>query len=267
MTKLGALPFLDTVRVLYFCYDASIILRPLSKLLSKKGVRILCYHRVCDLPKTKDFMRYLSVSPEVFDQQMAFLSQNKYNVITLEQFIEYKHQNIEPPHKTVIITFDDGYRDNFINAFPILRKYNFKGTFFVVTDYINGDRIFHWLNLGKALVSHCEKNKQYWLPLTKDDILNMNAEGACFGSHTKTHSNLNSVDEHVAMEELRGSKQRLEEILSKPIICFSYPYRTVNRLSQRWVGDAGYSAAVTVKGGVNTLDSDLRKLRRTSIYG
>ncbi len=250
------------------CVDvASVIFYPFSKLLSRKGVRILCYHRVCDLPETKDDMRIYNVPPAAFAQQMAFLSQNGFQVITLEQFVEYKQQNRKPPPKTVIITFDDGYRDNYLNAFPILEESNFKATFFVVTDYINSDRIFHWLNLGKKSLSHYEENKQYWLPFGKDDILSMSNKGACFGSHTKTHCNLKDVDESRAMEELRGSKECLEKKLLKPVRCFCYPFGGLSELIKNWVKAAGYDCAVSVEMGCNTLNGDFFNLRRTSISG
>ncbi len=268
MTKFIASLFSCMVKLLYICADfASVAFYPLSKLFSKNKIRILCYHRVCDLPKTKDLMLTYNVTPTVFDQQMAFLSQNGFNVITLEQLVDYKHEKKGHPTKTVVITFDDGYRDNYINAFPVLQKYNFKATFFVVTDYINSDRIFQWLDLGNESLSHCQKNKQYWLPLTKDHILNMDADGACFGSHTKTHRNLNNANKRMVLEELRDSKQCLEKILLKPIRCFSYPYGAVNKLTKNWVSETGYSCAVTVKAGGNTLNSDFLELRRTSIQG
>ena len=243
----------------------SVIIHPLSKLWSKNQVRILCYHRVCDLPETNDSMMYLNVPPEAFAQQMAFLSQNGFNVITLEQFIEYKDGNRKPPSKTVVITFDDGYRDNYINAFPILEKYNFKGTFFIVTDYIDGDRIFHWLKLGEKSLAHSQENKQYWLPLSRGEILDMSAQGACFGSHTRSHCSLNSVDKNVAMEELKGSKECLEKILLKPVRCFCYPYGDMNNSVKSLVKAAGYSAAVSTLAGGNTLKSDFFELRRIAI--
>ncbi len=93
----------------------------------------------------------------------------------------------------------------------------------------------------------------------------MDADGACFGSHTKTHRNLNNANKRMVLEELRDSKQCLEKILLKPIRCFSYPYGTVNKLTKNWVSETGYSCAVTVKAGGNTLNSDFLELRRTSI--
>lgn len=253
-------------KMLHSCAEfISVIIHPLSKLWNKNQVRILCYHRVCDLPETNDSMMYLNVPPEAFAQQMAFLSQNGFNVITLDQFIDYKYENKKYPSKTVIITFDDGYRDNYINAFPILEKYNFRGTFFIVTDYIDGDRIFHWLKLGGKSLAHSQGNKQYWLPLSQGQILDMSAQGACFGSHTRSHCSFNSVDKSVAMEELKGSKEYLEKILRKPVRCFCYPYGDTNKSVKSLVKAAGYSAAVSTMAGGNTLKSDFFELRRIVI--
>lgn len=243
----------------------SIAIHPVSKLWSKRQVRVLCYHRVCDLPETNDVMMYLTVPPEVFAQQMAFLSQNGFNIITLEQFIGYKEENRKPPQKTIVITFDDGYKDNYLNAYPILEKHNLKGTFFIVTDYVGSDEIFHWLKLEEKSLLHYQENKQDWLPLSQAEILDMSSKGACFGSHTKSHCSLNKVDGSVVMEELKGSKEYIEEILLKPIRCFCYPYGDMNKLVKSRVKAAGYSAAVSLKPGGNTVNSDFFELRRIVI--
>ena len=245
----------------------SVIIHPLSKLWSRGQVRILCYHSVCDLPETKDCMDTLNVSPTVFDQQMAFLSKNGFNVITMDQFIDYKYENRKYPPKTVIITFDDGYRNNYINAFPILEKYNLKATFFVVTGDIDSDKIFHWLKLGVQSLSHYRENKQYWLPLDRQNILDMSAHDACFGSHTDSHCRLREIDKNKAVNELKISKECLEEILSKPVRCFSYPHGDMSNSVKSLVKAAGYSAAVSIMAGSNTLKSDFFELRRIAISG
>lgn len=253
--------------ILYACIDfISIVVHPLSKILNNNRIRILLYHRVYDLVGMGDSMVNLSVPPKVFAQQMAVLAQNGFNVITLEQLINYRDENRKPPPKTAIITFDDGYRDNHINAFPILERYNFKATFFVVTDYIN-DGIFQWLKLGEELLSHYQENKQYWLPLSERHIIDMSAQGACFGSHSSTHCSLSNVSEGRALKELNDSKEHLEKILSKPVRCFSYPYGKVNKSVKGLVKAIGYRAAVTTKEGGNTLRSDFFELRRTAIDG
>ncbi len=245
----------------------SILVHPSSKSWGRSQVRILLYHRVCDLPSTKDSMADLNVPPVLFAQQMAFLSQNGFKVITLEQLIDYKDENIKPPARGVIITFDDGYQDNYFNAFPILKKYGLKGTFFVVTDYVDGSGFFHWLKLEEKSAVHSRENRQYWLPLSRQQILDMSAHGACFGSHSKSHCGLSQIDEGQAAEELKGSRVCLEGILQRPVRCFSYPYGDVSQSARAQVKAAGYEAAVGITWGGNSLRSDFLKLRRIEISG
>ncbi|MFC1964603.1 polysaccharide deacetylase family protein [Chloroflexota bacterium] len=258
--------FSDIRQVLRASIDfASIVLHPLCRLLEKNRVRILCYHRVCNLPETDDVMRYLNVPPAMFALQMVFLSQNGFNVITLEQFIEHRDKNMKFPPKSIIITFDDGYRDNYLNAFTILEKHNFKGTFFVATDYISSNRVFNWLRLGDESLAHSRENEEYWLPLRREEIREMGNQGACFGSHTKSHCHLNEVEQGKAMEELTGSKEYLEEVLAKPVSCFCYPFGEFSRPIKASVKIAGYKAAVSTKWGSNTLKSNPTELRRITI--
>ena len=256
------------INILRHCVDlGSIMVCPLSRWLGRNKVRILCYHRVCDLPRTEDAMSFLNVPPEVFAGQMAFLAQNNFNAVTLEQFIDYKDSRQKIPPRTVIVTFDDGYRDNYLNALPVLSRHNLKGTFFVVTGCIGSDKIFPWLKLEDKSLAHARENKQYWQPLGQEDILAMDAQGACFGSHTRSHCNLTQVDESEAMEELIGSKESLEKVLARPVRCFAYPYGGVNEQIKKLVKSAGYGAAVSTRWGGNTVRSDFLELRRITIEG
>ncbi len=245
----------------------SIIVHPLCRLWGKNRVRVLCYHRVCNLPETDDVMKYLHVPLAAFTEQMAFLARGNYNIITLEQLIDYRDNNREPPPKTIIMTFDDGYRDNYVNAFPSLQRYNLKGTFFLVTDYIDRDRIFSWLKLDEKSLAHSQQSRQYWMPLSREEILSMSAQGACFGSHTKSHCHLNEIDPSKVGEELVGSREYLEEILATPVRCFGYPYGEVSKSVKALVKVAGYHSAVGTKWGSNTLKSDFLELRRITIEG
>lgn len=196
-------------------------------------VRILCYHCIRDSSSLQD------VSPKAFKRQMEFLSQNGYNSITLDEFTEFKDRNVDPPPKTIVITFDDGHKDGY-DAFTILLNYNLKGTFFIITN-----------NIGSMDF------------LSKEEILGMDAQGACFGSHTKSHCHLTQTRKAKAMEEIRDSKRCLEEILQKPVKCFSYPYGYM----EGWVKNlvqAEYQTAVAHSGSV-TIKSNFLELRRISI--
>jgi peptidoglycan/xylan/chitin deacetylase (PgdA/CDA1 family) len=245
----------------------SVCYRPFAAVFGNNKVRILCYHRVCDIPETKDYVRNITVKPVEFERQMSFLSENGFNVITLEQFIEEKIARHPPEKKTIVITFDDGYRDNYLNAFPILKRYEFNASFFLVTDYIGGDSVFPWLKLTEASLRHYQANTQYWLPLKEEDIIAMSSGGACFGSHTRSHCYLRQVGESQALEELKSSRTRLEEILKKPVRCFCYPFGGVDKNLIRLVGLSGYEAATGLITGSNTNKSDFLNLKRISIDG
>lgn len=257
------------VRILRGAFRVSVeiistLVHPFSRSVLTGRIRILCYHRVCDLPHTDDVMHALHVSTGAFDEQMAFLAGNGFNVITLEQLVRYRDKNQQPPPKTIIVTFDDGYRDNYLNAFTIMEKYGLKGTFFVVTDYTTSNKVFQWLRLGQASLAHLDENRQYWVPLSAEEIREMSAQGSCFGSHTKTHCRLTHVSGRQAQEELKGSKAWLEALLDRPITCFSYPFGAMNDLIRNWVDAAGYRVAVA-KVGSNTLKSNFLELRRFSV--
>lgn len=243
----------------------AIITLPLYGLVSRKRVRILLYHKVCDLPPNK--YRDHAVLPVSFDRHTEYLLRNKYNVIALEQFVEYKERNIKPPPKSVIITFDDGYMENYLNALPILERYNFKATFFITSDYLDSEEPFRWLDWDEQLLSQFQENKADWLPLTCQMLLDISERGYSIGSHTKSHPELSQVEESVAMEELEGSKKCLEEMLAKPITSFSYPFGELNERVKEQVRAAGYKVAVRAMGPGSTLDSDFFELGRMPIEG
>jgi peptidoglycan/xylan/chitin deacetylase (PgdA/CDA1 family) len=119
----------------------------ITYLLNKIGNRktlILVYHRVLDINSNFKYDKSLvSCSVQNFENQMNYLSE-KYNVISLEKFLEYYKKNQNPPKNTVVITFDDGYKDNYTNAYPVLRNYDFPATIFLATDAVENKRLFWW---------------------------------------------------------------------------------------------------------------------------
>jgi peptidoglycan/xylan/chitin deacetylase (PgdA/CDA1 family) len=108
--------------------------------LTKSNVAILIYHRVC--PK-KDEWSLESLSPESFEKQMKYFAQN-YEILSLDQLVESIKAGKSFPEKAVVITFDDGYKDNYLYAYPVLRKYNLPATIFITTGYIGGSEPFWW---------------------------------------------------------------------------------------------------------------------------
>jgi peptidoglycan/xylan/chitin deacetylase (PgdA/CDA1 family) len=198
---------------------------------------------------------------------MSFLSEAGFNVITLEQFINFREENENPPENSLIITFDDGTRDNYLVAFPILNEFKFSGVFFLVTDYINETKVFSWLTPEEHAIASSQDNQEYWRSLNNNDILEMSAEGACFGSHTKSHCNLTSLESNERIHELEDSKMYLEKLLNKQVKCFAYPYGKMNKAIQRSVQKSGYKSAVSLIPGSNTVHTNPYALRRILIYG
>ena len=177
------------------------------KLFKSKNIRIpiLCYHSVSDCINYEAD----SISISDFEYHIKFLKEN-YNVISLEKafkFIENQKIDIENP---VVITFDDGYIDNYHSAFPILKKFNAHATIFLVSNFINNK-----INLID------DKN---FKPMSWEQIIEMDqSENISFGAHSHNHPILSSLDEDSVIEEIFTSKKIIEEKLQHPIRMFAYP--------------------------------------------
>lgn len=189
------------------------------KRLSKRPSRIvLVYHSI-----TEDVKNIrLSVSLKNFRKQMKFL--NSYaRVFPLDYLVNRLEENIEPNKLHVAITFDDGYMDNFENAYPILKEHNFPATIFLISDFIGN-------NNGMLAVKEIREMKNH-------DI--------SFGSHTASHAMLSELDETSIQRELVNSKNRLETILQKEIDFLAYPKGRFNERTIDAAKKAGYKAAFT----------------------
>lgn len=197
--------------------------------------RILLYHRVADV---KDDPHLLSVSVSNFTDQIAWLKEN-YNIIPLSKLI-YNIKSHTLNSKSVCITFDDGYSDNFYNALPILKKFQVPATIFITTGMVGKKSPFYWdknsnnYDQGRALTK-IELNK-----LASEELIEI-------GSHTITHPRLSLKSVEIQQREIYQSKEILEKILKKHINGFSYPFGTgddYNKSTIAYVKNAGYTYAV-----------------------
>jgi len=222
---------------------------------------IFCYHSISKYrDMTKNF--YYTISPELFNDQMKFLYDNNFNVINLSEWFQLCTNNNESLKNSVIITFDDGYADSFHYAYPILKKHGFSATFFLICNFINSQTIFPWLQEPKF-----PNNEN--LPLSSEQIIQMDQDGMDFGSHSLSHTDLTRISKKKAQEEIRGSKEYLEDLLGHDIISFSYPYGSwsnFNSSTKEMVKMTGYKLAVTSIYGSNALHSDLFSLKRFPVY-
>lgn len=165
------------------------------------------YHSISD--RDRDFRPFYqtNTAPETFRQQMQFLHDNKYPVVSLEKLAGdiISGRAIEPG--TVVLTFDDGEVNFYTAAFPVLREFGFPATVFLTTGAID--------NADKSIAA------KY---LTWDQVRELRKQSISFGSHTVNHLELSEVSQGELEFELRYSKQRIEAELDEPIDSFAYPF-------------------------------------------
>lgn len=201
-------------------------------------VPILNYHKI-------DYLQHaLSLSPEEFDKQMAYLANNGYHTVSPDQLMAYLNHGKRLPEKPVVITFDDGYLDNYTHAYPILKKYGFTATIFVVTGLIGTDDRF----------------------MTWDHVRQMQHEGFVFGSHTVNHVALDQVSLEQAKTELIESRRVLKEQTGQTARYFAYPTGAYNLQIEDLVQQAGYRAAFTIRYGLAGPESDPYAMERIPLF-
>jgi peptidoglycan/xylan/chitin deacetylase (PgdA/CDA1 family) len=188
---------------------------PLARLIHSNGFRIpiLMYHSVSyDVEQGIHPYYRVVTTPEVFTQHMALLADRGYQVIGLEEAVKLLHQeNVERqsmPTRPVVITFDDGFRDFYTHAYPILQKYGFTATMFLPTGFISNDR----------------KRFKEKLCLSWNEVRELHQKGISFGSHTITHPQLKTLPGEHVQREVKESKEIIENELGSAIESFSYPY-------------------------------------------
>lgn len=186
---------------------------------------ILMYHSIS--PNNSSHSK-LIVNPFQFERQMNFLKKKNYRVISTEEL----PWNLFKKNKTVILTFDDGYEDNYTYAFPILKKYKFPATIFIVTDWIGKPGYLKW-----------------------HQIKEMEKQGIRFGNHTKSHAHLLSLSEKDAKKEIEEPQHILKSKLKHPSSIFCYPFGAYSSSIQTWLKQNGYKAALaTSSDGFSPLD-------------
>ena len=198
-------------------------------------VPIMMYHHVADVdPKRSD-----TVSPERFDWHMAYLKKHHFNVLPLRTLVQIIKQGKPLPRKSVVITFDDGSADNFQYAFPVLKKYDFPATIFVITDVVNTEGY-----------------------LTTAQMKEMLAQGIEIGSHTRRHAYLPGILGKTLLEEIRDSKDMLEQELGVTVANFAYPAGGFTQEAKRIVQTSGYESACTTNRGYDRFNRDVYELKR-----
>ena len=211
---------------------------------------ILNYHSIHPTHK-------FATKPEEFYQQMEYLKSN-FCVVSLLDFYELRKTARNIPDKLAMITFDDGYEDNYEYVLPILSKFGIKATVFVTTGFINGE-----IDIAKEHITYCGLR-----PLTWEQIRQMSKSGISFGAHTHTHQILANVSRENAEEEISKSKRILENELGQSIDMFAYPFGqhgTFNQQIIELLRKHHFKLACSTIWGSDNSNTDILALRRIRI--
>jgi peptidoglycan/xylan/chitin deacetylase (PgdA/CDA1 family) len=191
-------------------------------------VPILMYHRVNNTLISGDPAAASLTVPTVnFESQLMFLKSQGFESVSLERLYRAFYNNEALPPKPVILTFDDGYEDNYVYALPLLKKYNLTATFFISTGF-------------------SDQSPNY---LTKSQIKEMSDLGMSIESHTINHPNLVAIPQNKLQVELSASKKTLEEITGRDVFFLAYPYGSYSAEVVTATKKAGYLMAVTINAG------------------
>lgn len=191
-----------------------------SPLLTKNSNKttILAYHNIPSSINRTD-LQDDSVTRTEFEKQIKFLLDNAYEVISLNKLVSMVVNGNELNRKTVVITFDDGYRTIFTNAFPVLKKYEIHATVFLATKYIGTNRAFPWLNLNNAT-----NRTEDLIPMNWDEVIELHNNGIEIGSHTYSHQFLPVLGAQDIEMEILHSQADIEGAIGKKPTTFAFPF-------------------------------------------
>nr|WP_308008984.1 polysaccharide deacetylase family protein [uncultured Fusobacterium sp.] len=244
-------------------FDLNIITDKIEKIyarlyvLKKKyDIPVIMYHRVVN-NENEGGVHGTYITAKKFDEHMKYLKEHDYEPITFKELLKLNYRNrFNNGKKYIILTFDDGYEDNYKIAFPILKKYQFKCIIYLVSH----------LNYNKWDVEVPENPEKKFPLMTWDMIKEMQEYGIEFGGHTMTHQKLAHIPFEQAKEEITKSTQFLEEKLEEKLVCFAYPYGDLNEQVKEFVRNSSYSFAVATDSGDLSFSEDLFQIRRIGIF-
>jgi peptidoglycan/xylan/chitin deacetylase (PgdA/CDA1 family) len=215
-----------------------------SVILSKKQVPILCYHQIRDWkPTDSKVSREYIVPPAAFAAQMRMLADSGYHTISPDQLYAYLISGARLPSKPILLSFDDTDLDQYTVAYPEMKKYGFKGMFFIMT-----------VSLGKA---------HY---MSREQVHSLSSDGNTIGSHTWDHHNVKKYEGTDWITQLDKPTKQLEQITGKSIRYFAYPFGLWNTAAFPELKKRGFVAAFQLNEKPDPVDP-LYSIRRIIVPG
>lgn len=213
------------------------------------NIRVLFYHRIGpERPACES--TGVTIARDTFRRHLELLEQWGYSTITFQDYALYCQGALSLPRKPVIITFDDGYRDVFTYAYPVMREFGMRGVVFVL-----GSRSIRTNEWDRGI------SPVYEL-LREEEILELHEAGFEIGAHSMHHVRLTGVAESESWNELYEARIGLEILLNAPVRTLSYPYGLANEAIKQMARDAGYTIACGAFTGPPIFGSDHLEVRR-----
>ena len=223
---------------------------------NRKRVIILCYHGVTERLKRHPNDPYgLHIRADRFEAQLNYLHRH-YQVISLAKFLEARRTNTPLPHKSVVLTFDDGYRNFLTGALPRLAEREMPVSVFLITDRIPAESqsgVNGWSELDDETF------------LSWEEVRELHQHGVEFGSHTCSHRKLSQIAVAEAEKELRVSQEKIGMHLSQTTMPLAFPYGAYSDAVVAMARELPYTCGLTTDAGTNGPTTDLFLLRRNLI--
>ncbi len=202
-------------------------------------VPVLMYHSVRDNPDS-----IYHISTQLFDEEMKYLHDNGFTTLSMEQYMRIMRNQEIGPAKPVLITFDDGWVDNYTNALPIMEKYNQTGTFFIVSNFIDQEE-----------------------RISAEQLVDMRKRGFDLGSHSLNHERLTDYNYNEQLASLTQAKQKLEKILNEKVKSFAYPYGALNTDTINILDLLGFKMSFSSYEGYSSKTDNAFTVRRLFLNG
>lgn len=211
-----------------------------NKKSNNESVPVLMYHSICD-DHDDNIMK---VPKKQFDEQMKYLKDNGYHTLSADEFYNFLVNGKSIPQKSVLITFDDGYQNQYDNAYPTLKKYKFNAVMFIITNYLDKGTLY----------------------LKSSELKEMSENGIDIECHTTNHAKLDKLSYQEQLENLEKSKNKLEEICGKSVRAIAYPYGDFDVDTIKAEKKDGYLMGFTTSGKWASTSKGVYAINRIYIF-
>lgn len=244
------------VRIEYLSMFLKYLILKKNKISNRSAIPVLIYHKIFSKNSIYSPNNW-TVSEVNFEKQIDFLYENKYKPLSIDEYLNMIKSKKYIQGKKVLITFDDGYKNFYKLAYPILMKYNFSATIFLSYNYIDTNSLFPWDKYDLTFNAASYDNLK---PLSWDEIDQM-SDKIDIGSHTLTHPHLANTNQSQMYAEIFDSKKMIEDKIGRELYAFSYPggikrYGDYSDKTRKLLIDAGYRIAFNSEIGRNNINSD-----------